>query len=100
MVVAARSALLSLFSAQAGLDMTRDPRYYQGVENCHDMETSKWWANHAESILATVRKNKDESRILWWIAPRCCIESSLPTSLRWVTSWRLLCPRRRASSGE
>ena len=54
-------------SPKAGLDMTRDPQYYVGWENCNDMDQSKWWRREADRILKVVRQNKDNPRILWWI---------------------------------
>ena len=55
--------------AQAGLDMTREPKKYTGWENCNDMDHSEWWHSHANHILKVVRENKDSPRILWWIVP-------------------------------
>lgn len=63
----------------AGLDMTRDPKYYKGWENCRDMENSQWWASHAKTILDAVMQNKEHRRILWWIVGNE-LETPVPAS--------------------
>ena len=54
---------------KAGLDMTRDPRYYKGHEHCAaDLEESKFWRSEAKRIRDIVQRTQFNRNILMWLA--------------------------------
>ena len=57
-------------ASKAGLDMTRDPRYYaEGSEHCSDdLEASDYWKSALRSILREVNTYKSDPHILMWLA--------------------------------